>query len=160
MGQCSHWTPYRGDTWCNGWHVCFPCLPPMLLCWFESRSGLEFSGFSMWHFLKLDVRGFLRVLRFPPLLHRLMVSAHKVRLNSILSNVIAELSLRTKCHTTCSEGALRSHRASPPRNLPLWSQNVPSGVPNTISLVPRTDIMMHWSYNPLRKGTLLCSPGH
>ena len=46
----------------------------------ESRSGLEFSGFSMWHFLKLVVRGFLRVLRFPPLLHRLMVSANKERL--------------------------------------------------------------------------------
>ena len=31
-------------------------------------SGLEFSGFSMWHFLKLVARGFLRVLRFPSLL--------------------------------------------------------------------------------------------
>ena len=51
-----------------------------LACGFESRSGFEFSGLSMWHFLKLVVRGFLRVLRFPPLLHRLMVSAHKVRL--------------------------------------------------------------------------------
>ena len=29
---------------------------------FESRLGLEFSGFSMWHFVKLVVRGFLRVL--------------------------------------------------------------------------------------------------
>ena len=42
----------------------------------------------------------------------------------------------------------------PPRNLPLWSQNVPWGVPNTISLVPRTAMWMHCSYSPLRKGTL------
>ena len=42
------------------------CAAPMLECRFESRLGLEFSGFSMWHFLKLVVRGFLRVLRFPP----------------------------------------------------------------------------------------------
>ena len=39
-------------------------------CGFEFRLGLELSGFSMWHFLKLVVRGFLQ---FPPLLHRLMV---------------------------------------------------------------------------------------
>ena len=47
----------------------------MLLYGFESHSGLEFSDFSMWYFLKLVVRGFLRVLRFPPLLHWLMVLA-------------------------------------------------------------------------------------
>ena len=46
-----------------------------------------------------------------------------------------------------------------PRNLPLWFQNVPQGVPNTISLVPRTAIGMHWCYSPLRKGTLLPSVG-
>ena len=28
----------------------FPSLPPMLECGFESRFGLEFLGFSMWHF--------------------------------------------------------------------------------------------------------------
>ena len=27
----------RGDAWCNGQHVCFLSLPPMLLCGFESR---------------------------------------------------------------------------------------------------------------------------
>ena len=32
---------------------------------------------SMWHFLKLVARGFLRVLRFPPLLHWLMVQPIK-----------------------------------------------------------------------------------
>ena len=48
----------RVEAWCNGWHVCFPSLPPMLLCGFESRLGLESSGFSMWHFLKLVARGF------------------------------------------------------------------------------------------------------
>ena len=47
---------------------------------FESRLGLEFSGFGMWQFLKLVVKGFLRVLRFPPLLHRLMVSANRIKL--------------------------------------------------------------------------------
>ena len=52
----------------------FLACPPMLECGFESRLGLEFSGFSMWHFLKLVVRSFLWVLRFPPLLHLLMVS--------------------------------------------------------------------------------------
>ena len=46
------------EAWCNSWHVCFPSLPPMLLCGFESRLGLESSGFSMWHFLKLVARGF------------------------------------------------------------------------------------------------------
>ena len=35
----------------------------MLECGFESRLGLEFSGFSMWYFLNLVVRGFLRVPR-------------------------------------------------------------------------------------------------
>ena len=68
------------DAWCNGKHVCFPSLSPMLECGFESRSGFEFSGFSMWHFLKLVVRGFLRVLRFPPLLYPLIVSASKIKL--------------------------------------------------------------------------------
>ena len=56
---------------------CFPSRPLMLLCGFESRFWLESSGFGMWHFLKLVARGFLRVLRFPPLLHRLMVQPMK-----------------------------------------------------------------------------------
>ena len=38
---------------------------------------LSLSCCSMWHFLKLVARGFLRVLRFPPLLHRLMVQPTK-----------------------------------------------------------------------------------
>ena len=42
----------------------------MLLRGFQSRLGLESSGFSMWHFLKLVAMGFRRVLRFlPSLLH-------------------------------------------------------------------------------------------
>ena len=40
----------RGDTWCNGQHACFPSLSPMLECGFKARLGLEFLGFSMWHF--------------------------------------------------------------------------------------------------------------
>ena len=44
-----------------------------------------------------------------------------------------------------------------PRNLPLWSQNVPKGVQSTVSLVPRTAIGMHWSYSLLSTGTLLRS---
>ena len=35
--------------------------------------GLNTSGFSVWHFPKLVTRGFLQVLLFLPLLHRLMV---------------------------------------------------------------------------------------
>ena len=58
-------------------HVCFPSLPPMLLRGYESCLGLESSGFSMWHFLKLVARGFLRVLWFPPLFHRLMLQPIK-----------------------------------------------------------------------------------
>ena len=46
---------------------------------FESRLGLEFSDFSMWHFLKLVVRGSLQVLQFPPLHHRFVVSAYEKR---------------------------------------------------------------------------------
>ena len=52
-------------------------------------------------FLKLIVRGFRRVLRFPPLLHRVMVSASNVKSEIIavppLANLIAELSLRNTC---------------------------------------------------------------
>ena len=69
-----------GDVWYNGQHICFPCLPPVLECRFESQLGLEFSGFSMWHFLKVIVRGFLWLLWFPSLLHRWKVSAHKIKL--------------------------------------------------------------------------------
>ena len=71
----------------------------MLLRGVESRLGLESSGCSMWHFLKLVVRGFLQVLRFPPLLHRFHDSA-QINAISTLSNLIAELSLRTKWHVT------------------------------------------------------------
>ena len=38
------------------------------------------SGCSMWHFLKLVARRFLRVLRFPPLLHRFSGSVNKIKL--------------------------------------------------------------------------------
>ena len=58
-----------GHAWCNDQHVCFHSLPPFLQCGFQSQLALEFSGFIMWHFLKLVVRGFLRVLWFPPHLH-------------------------------------------------------------------------------------------
>ena len=71
-----------GDVWCNGLRVCFPSkrLPQMLECGFESLLGLEFSGFSMGHFLKLVVGGFLRVLRFPPRFHRLIFSKNEMKL--------------------------------------------------------------------------------
>ena len=64
----------------RGVTVSIPNLPPMLLRGLESRLGLESSGCNMWHFLKLVVRGFLRVLRFPPLLHRFNGSANKIEL--------------------------------------------------------------------------------
>ena len=41
----------------------------------ESWLGLEFSGFSIWHFLKLVVRVFSQVLWSPTLLHWVVVSA-------------------------------------------------------------------------------------
>ena len=62
---------------------------------------LESSGCRMWHILKLVARGFLR---FPPLLRRFNDSANKnkaqINATSTLSNLIAELSLRTKWHVT------------------------------------------------------------
>ena len=58
----------------------FSKTPPTLEGRFESRLGLECPGFSVWHFLELVVRRFLRVLRFPPLLHRLIISASKIKL--------------------------------------------------------------------------------
>ena len=45
---------------------CFPSLPPMLECGFQSRLGLEFLGFSMRHCLKLIARVFLWALQFLP----------------------------------------------------------------------------------------------
>ena len=57
-----------------------PVNIPMLEFWFESRLGLTFSSFSMWHFLKLIVRGFLLELLFSPFLCGLMVSANKIKL--------------------------------------------------------------------------------
>ena len=50
-----------------------PSLPPVLESGFESPFGFEFLGFSMWYFLSSSSGVFLRVLRFLPLLHRLMV---------------------------------------------------------------------------------------
>ena len=85
----------------NGYHVCLPSLPPMLLCGFESQLGLESLSFSMWHFLKLFTRGFVQVLLFPPLLHWFNGSANKIKLKQMrfkLSNLIAELSLCTTWH--------------------------------------------------------------
>ena len=54
---------------------------PRLECGFQSRLGLKFSGFSMWHFLKFVIGGFLSVLLFPPLFHRLMVSTNEIMPN-------------------------------------------------------------------------------
>ena len=78
----------------------------MLLYGFESRLGLENSGFSMCPFLKLVARGFLRVLRFPPLLHRLMVqpiksSSNKCDFNSVKPNSWAVPSYHVARNTTC-----------------------------------------------------------
>ena len=66
----------------------------------STSEGNEMTAFQC--FLKLVARDFLRVLRFPPLLHRFNGSANrnKAQVNAIstLSNLIAELSLRTTCH--------------------------------------------------------------
>ena len=95
---CKAFTFY--DAWSNGEHNCFFCrLPPTLECGLESRLGLEFPGFGMWHFLKLVVRGFLRVRWIPSLLHELQWT--KINVISSLSNFVAELSLCTTGHTAC-----------------------------------------------------------
>ena len=60
----------------------------------------------MWHFLKLIARGFLQVLRFPPLVHQFNGSANKINAISTLSNLIVELSLCTKWQVTRYSGML------------------------------------------------------
>ena len=60
--------------------VCCPCLPPMLV-WVRVSVGAWMFGLKSIAFLKLVIRGFLRVLRFPPPFHRLVVSANKIYLN-------------------------------------------------------------------------------
>ena len=54
---CLSGTP-DGDAWCNGYHVCFPSLPPMLLSGFESRLGLESSGRIVVAFSEARRQGF------------------------------------------------------------------------------------------------------
>ena len=54
--------------------------------------GLNFQA-SMWHFLKLIDRGFLRVLWFPSLLHRFNGSANKIKLNKCNLNSVKHNSL-------------------------------------------------------------------
>ena len=78
----------------------------MLLCGFKSCLGLESSGCSTWHFLKLGVWGFLLVLRFPSLLHRLMVqpiklSSNKWDLNSVKVSSWAVPSYHVARNTRC-----------------------------------------------------------
>ena len=43
-------------------------LTQVLKSGFESESGLEFSGFRMWHFLPLIVQDFVGARWFPPIL--------------------------------------------------------------------------------------------
>ena len=67
---------WQGKAWCDGQHVWFLVLPATnAKCGFDSRLGLDLSSFCMWHCLKLVVRSFIRVLGFPPLLHRLFFSS-------------------------------------------------------------------------------------
>ena len=60
---------------------------------------------TYFNFPKFVFRGFLRVIRFPPHLHRLMVSAKKnvAKINAIqlCQTLVVELSLRTTWHTRC-----------------------------------------------------------
>ena len=55
-------------------------LPPVLQYRLQSRLELDFSGFSMWWFLKPVVGGLLQILWFPSLLLQLMVSANEIKL--------------------------------------------------------------------------------
>ena len=82
---------------------------------FQPWSGLEFSSFSMWHFLELVIGDFLRVLRFSPLLHQLTVSAKQIKLNiniiSTLSTLLAQLSLHATWtwHTACGKCQMQTN---------------------------------------------------
>ena len=84
--ECSmRWWPWGRDSVWNGATRGVMVNTPAVLachqCGFESCLGLEFSSLcGGWHLLKLVVRGFLRVLRFPPHLHRLLVSANEIKL--------------------------------------------------------------------------------
>ena len=90
---------FWADAWCNGYHVCFPSLSPMLECGFECRLGLLFSGFSKWHFTEARHRG------YSPGTTVSLSTANRnkgnINATSTLSNSIAELSLRTKWQTGC-----------------------------------------------------------
>ena len=93
----SSFIPRRDDAWCKGLHVCIPSLPLMPECGCESGLGLEFSGLSAWHFLKLAVRGCLWILRFFPLFRQFMVSA--IQLKAKMNSISTQLSLRAMRHT-------------------------------------------------------------
>ena len=56
----------------------FKHLPLVLQFKFKSQSGLEFSIFTIWHFLEHVVRVFLQILLFPCLLHWLMASTDEI----------------------------------------------------------------------------------
>ena len=109
--------PGNDFQWCCGpvsklvW-VSLPCLALMKHCWFvllphNTGPGLPATSplFSQekQQALKLVVEGFLLVLRFPPLLHQLMVQPikKKAKINAIYILSIAELSLRTKWQMIC-----------------------------------------------------------
>ena len=66
---------------------------------FESRLVLKFLSFSLWHILEFVFEGFIQVLRFPSLLHRLTFSIKKEffkkKAISALSQAQADLSLRS-----------------------------------------------------------------
>ena len=79
----------------------------------------------------------------------------------VLKNVSASAS-RAKMTTEIVVGEPGGHPCNPltPQEPSTMVPKCTLGCPNTISLVSRTAIGMHRSYSPLRKGTLLCSPGH
>ena len=77
----NHDRPTLFGAMCGVTVVCFPSLPLMLLCGFESRLGLETLVCSMCNFLTLIARGFLRVLQFPPPPSSVNGSANKIKLN-------------------------------------------------------------------------------
>ena len=65
-----------------GWgqHMRFPSMTLMLQ--FQYRSVFQVSDLGMFGFLELAVEGFLRVLRFPSLLHWFVVSVNENKNNN------------------------------------------------------------------------------
>ena len=80
----------------------------MLECMFESRLGLESSGFSMWHFLKLVARIFFQgtPVSSPP--SSVNGSANKIKLKLDVLHVVCTRLRPGHLSVRVGDGSLRS----------------------------------------------------